>query len=366
MNLISKKNLLEALNIASMAITDKDIIANSDCFFLSEKSIKTHKDTLACYIPFKLDINAIVKASYFYNIINSFPYEELILEVDENNLIISSISKKLHFKLLIQKQDKEFDIGLDYENVSFKELPKNFLDQLLVAASSASKDIQQRGLICINVKDKNMLSGSTFSVCKIDLSFPLPEMQIPINVIETLRKFKPTHYVLNNTGWIHFLHDYNFGREGCLSCLSFRHGIEPLSDEKCSTIISLVENINKDSIDISKLISNEFIDILDSIAICSHNQADELNPYYNVLITYDGKSNIECKSMSNKIGSSFYSLEMDLGTEEFKFYINPILLQNFKTKYEELKIFLCDNRIIFVGSDFKYSICLLDSYIENK
>jgi len=366
MNTINKKQLIEALNIASLAVTDKDVVAGSDCYFFSKDVIKTHKDTTACYVIFNTGIEGIVKASYLNNILSTFPYDEIVLSVEENNLIISSISNTLCFKLLMKKIKNEFNIDFDFNQTLFEELPDNFTTLLSMAASSASKDIQQKGLICVNIKDDVMFSGSTFSVCKINLSKQITQMQIPVNLVDPIKKISPTYYYKSNeSGWIHLMKngpDY----KGIVSCISFRHGIESLSDEEYETIIGLVENIDENAIDISQLISDEFIEILNSVVICSHDQADELNPYYNVLITYNGKFLIECKSISNKIGSSCYSLEKNLNVKDFRFYINPILLKNMKNKCNELKVLLCDNRIIFIGSNFKYSVCLLNSYLDNK
>lgn len=122
MALVKRQQLLDVLKVASVGLTGKAILEQSDHFIFRGGFLLTFNDSIAVRCRSPLDIEAAVPAADLLSLISTFPDEELKLVLEGNELCVTgkrrsaglSVKKEIRLALdAIPSPEKWQDLGQD-------------------------------------------------------------------------------------------------------------------------------------------------------------------------------------------------------------------------------------------------------------
>jgi len=175
-----------------------------------------------CFIETGLD-NVSVNANYLLKILSKLPGEELDLKKLDNELVIRS--QKAVLKLQIFEKTSFFDFLDIPKEKEFVKLPDNFLDNLKLAAFSASRDSNDGVLNGVYFEDSKIIATDRFrlSVVKFDDFNFYESFLISLSSVLTVLKMgsEIVKYYLKKP-WVHF-----YSKEGLIISFMLINGEYP-------------------------------------------------------------------------------------------------------------------------------------------
>lgn len=303
---ISKKLLLEALEIVKPGLASKEVIEQSTSFAFMGDRIVTYNDEISISHPVEgLEIKGAIQSSELYLILKKIKQEEIEVELTETEVHLTAGRVKVGLSL-------QSEIRLPLEEVGiitkWRTLPDNFLTALQSARLSCSNDNNKPILNCVHINSEGFIEGSDgYQIMKTKLTQKLniPTFLIPASSAIVVLRANPVKISIGE-GWVHF-------------------------KTKLETVIScrLIEDKFPDTSNILIVNGKEIIfprtikDILDRASIFKEGDNE------SVLITLN-KNRIKVKSSSD---TGWFLEESNIKYEEdpLEFRIVPSLLSNIVT-----------------------------------
>lgn len=202
---ISKRELMEKLQIVKPGLSNKEIIEFSNSFSFSDGQVVTYNDFISIRCPIDLHLSGTILAEVFYKTIDLVKPDKngnIDLSIENDNVVIKS--GKSSAGMPINKDGKLPTEEIDKNIKKWEKLPDGFLDGIKLSAFSLSNDASKPVLTCLHVNG-NIIEASNgerafrfFMESEIKNKFLLPGVCIP-----AICNHPITHYNLDE-GWIHF------------------------------------------------------------------------------------------------------------------------------------------------------------------
>lgn len=327
---INKANLLKALEIVKPGLANKEIIEQTTSFAFMGDRVVTYNDEISISAPVEgLDITGAVKADQLYKLLAKIKKDEIDIEIEENELRITSGRIKAGLVL-------EAEIKLPLEDVSgknkWKSLPDTFNKHVNFAAASAGHDMSQAILTCVNLREDGTIEasdGNCITQCKGE-KLKISTTLIRASSAKNITRLNPTK-VSEGKGWIHFSDEDGV----VISCRTFADDQFPETDH-----LLKVKGVEV-------TFPRTLKEILDRAVIFAKR---ELSTDESTNITI-GNNRFKVRSDSD---SGWFEEEVNIKYNEdpLEFDITPSLLSGILS--ETLTCTVSDKKLRFQGDDWAY------------
>lgn len=216
--LINKKELLEALEIVKPGLANKEMIEQTTSFAFVKDRVITYNDEISISHPLSgLKLEGAVKADKLYALLGKIKKDEIELDIEGGEIIISS--GRIKAGLTLQSEIK-LPLGDEVATKSkWRELPEKFIKSVSFVMTSCSRDMSRPVLTAVHINESGFIEASdSYRVARCELSgdIPFKTFLLPASSAVEVVKFNPTH-IAEGKGWVHFKTE----RESVLSCRIF-------------------------------------------------------------------------------------------------------------------------------------------------
>ena len=136
---IKTVDLKNAIKSCLAGTSSKDLVAQMSHLVFNEEEILSYNDRVSVLIPFESGIQCSVPAEDLNKVLSGITDSELELSVEENEVTITSKGTEAVISTEVESRVVEdFFSNVDFGEMDWYELPKNFIDQLALARYSAS------------------------------------------------------------------------------------------------------------------------------------------------------------------------------------------------------------------------------------
>lgn len=207
---MKRNDLMEALSLVKPALANNAVIEQATSFAFIDGHVVTYNDEISIKHPVpEIEFTGAIKADELYQLLNKIKKDDITLEIEDNQLVISAGKAKAGFVL-------ENEITLPLEEVvnigKWKKLPPIFLEQLKFASAATTTDMSRAMLTCVHIQKNGHVEGSDgFRIAvhagdESEVVFA-QNILLPSNLVDLLVKYEPSKMALSkdaDSGWVHF------------------------------------------------------------------------------------------------------------------------------------------------------------------
>lgn len=206
---IKTQALKDAIKTCLTGTSTKDLVVQMSHIVFAEEELLSYNDRVSVLIPFDSGINCSIPAEDLNKVLSGISDKELEMSVDGNEVTITSKGTEAIISTEIESRVVEdFFNTVDFEELDWKPLPKNFLDQLSLAKFSASSNpFDGNNLFCVQVKGKKVSSGDGHRLSVLTLDSSMEEILIPSSSVHDITSFDNFDEYAHNDGWVHFCNE---------------------------------------------------------------------------------------------------------------------------------------------------------------
>lgn len=331
--IINKQKLQEALEIVKPGLSNKDSIEQTTSFAFTKGNVVTYNDEISISHPLDgVEFEGAIIADKLYALINKIKREEIEIELQENEIIITSGRSKAGLTIASE-------IKLPVQEVEakgkWKPLPKNFNKFLKLAMGSCGKDASRPILSCVHITKEGIIEASDgyrVTQCTLEEGMPIKDFLLPANSANNVSKLNPTK-ISEGKGWVHFQ------TEGgtVISCRIF--------EAKYPNINSILTMDETTRLTLPKTIQ----EVLDRANVFAHRDS-LLEESVNVVV----ENNRFKISSEGDSGEGWFEEEVNLkyDGEKISFSITPYLLKGILNETQECN--LGTKKLKFNGEGWVY------------
>ena len=202
---IIKSDLLGALEIVKPGLANREIIEQVTSFAFINGMVVTYNDRISIAHPVPgLELEGAVVADNLYKFLSKIKDEEIELEVEGNEIIITSGRSKAGLTL-----QSEIKLPLKREletKAKWKDLPENFVEGMKFVMSACSKDMSMPIYTAVHVNKEGYVEGTDrYRIAHFELSseMPVETFLLPATSAVEVVKLQPTK-IAEGGGWMHF------------------------------------------------------------------------------------------------------------------------------------------------------------------
>jgi len=332
---VNRKVFLDALTKVKPGIASKEIVEQSDHLIFDDDKIWTYNDEVYIAHKFETGIEGAIKANEFYAMISKLDQEELEIEQDDSDVLITTKNFEANIKSadIVLKVDS---IEIPATNSKkWNKLPGNFVEAMTFCIFSASKNMVKPELTCIFVTDDLAVSCDGYRGTKFELDKSVTkDFLIPATIAKHVQLYNPTKYLVDDN-WVHFINKEN-------TTFSFR----ALAAEYPENIWDFFD-IEGTKIKMPEELS-DIIERVETIVV----EEFEQDRFLKLTIT---KGNIECKG-EGSLGWVKESAKIDYKKKErIEIQVHPKLLIDILNHSSTTEV---GERLKFKTDNFEHVICL--------
>ena len=206
---INRKKLLEALNIVSPGLSDKETnVDQVTTFAFFKDRIVTYNNEVSISHPIQgiKGLEGAIEAKILYPLLEKISAEEIELIRNKNSEIVIKAGK-MRSGLALQREIKlplKEEIG---DKGEWMEAPINLLEALSFVIFSAGKGLDSPVLAGIHVSSKGFVEASDgYRIARYELKGDLGAntFVIPEKNVSALIKMQNVTHIAEGIGWIHF------------------------------------------------------------------------------------------------------------------------------------------------------------------
>lgn len=334
---INKNDFKKALENVKPGLASKEVIEQTTSFAFISDRVVTYNDEISISHPVEgLEITGAVKAEEMYSLLSKLKGDEIEMEIEDNQILITSGSSKAGLILQSEIKLPLEEIG---EKSKWKKLPEDFLNNLKFVVGGCSSDSSRPILQCVNFAEGGVYASS--DNLSITLSrgeeLPFSDFLLPQHTCAQVIKFEPIKISKGDGGWIHFQN----AEKTTMSCRLF--------EEKFPNVLPLLK------IEGEKIIFPEDIEEIIDRAHVFAKRDSYLDESIAISIT---KKTITIKGES-ETGWFEESKKTEYDGKPINFCINPYLARRILSKSNEC--ILNSRSIKFEGENWEYLAMLRSS-----
>ncbi len=200
---INRQSLLQTLKAIKPGLATKEMLEQSTSFVFQNGRAYTYNDEVAISHPVNKGLSGAVLAKELYGLLDKYKDEELDITLTDTEMQIKG--KRSSAGIALQA---EISLPLDELGKigKWKPLPKTFGEAINFCRFSASKDMIDPTLTCLNISGKFVESCNRFQITRYDMGTELDSKEsllLPASAASILAGYDPKEYTLTK-GWAHF------------------------------------------------------------------------------------------------------------------------------------------------------------------
>lgn len=162
---LQRASFLRQLSEASLGLSKKEVLEQSDCFVFTEGTIVTYNDEIRAEVPCGLDFAAAVRAENFVKMLQKFPDEEVDILCKKSEIVIKGAKKSAGVSCVRE-------ILLPHGSVpapgKWKKMPKGIPWILKQAARTCGRDETQPLATVVHVTPDRIEACDNFRFFRYD------------------------------------------------------------------------------------------------------------------------------------------------------------------------------------------------------
>ena len=199
---IDRKKFLDRLSIASLGLSTRGLVEQSDCFIFDDGKIKTYSGSVMVVVKGLKGIKGAVIPDVLINLLKKIDDEQVDVSQDQAG------------QLVVEGQNKKATIATESEiRLDLSEIPspgewspavEGVMSQLRRAAQTCGLDESWGAATCVHVTKKAIEASDNFRLFRWNGKTGFKnEMFIPADAIELMVGIVPESVSING-GWAHF------------------------------------------------------------------------------------------------------------------------------------------------------------------
>lgn len=198
----SKEKLQKAIDTVSIGLATKEMIEQSTSYIFKNGMVQTYNDEISVQYPVEIEIEGAVKAQEFRQLISKVKGDEVDIEVEDNQLLLSAGRTKAG--LLLQSEIKlpvdEVRLGKKWHT-----LPEDFVQALKFTMAAASKDMSRGVLVCVHIDEEFVSASDSYRIAqyKMVCAIGCDSFLIPAHVCSKIVGYDIEKVNLHE-GWVSF------------------------------------------------------------------------------------------------------------------------------------------------------------------
>jgi DNA polymerase III sliding clamp (beta) subunit (PCNA family) len=205
---IKREELLTALKNTIKAVSQKEVLEQSDCFIFSNGKVFGFNDQIAVIhpLPKTAGINGAVRAKELIAFLSKIKDETITLIRKKGDLVIKAAKKAAGFRF-------ELDIQLPLDELEipdkWRKLPKDFGKIVGVVSRSCARNMDRPAMFCVYANESQIIGSDGEQACRYtfeNFSFKKPFL-IPLFAAVELSNYNLIKYQTTE-GWIFFKDEY--------------------------------------------------------------------------------------------------------------------------------------------------------------
>jgi len=332
---ISIPHLRETMNKLKPGLSQRGIVEGLNNFMFTGETLSSYNDRISISFPFSTDFQCSVNSDEIYQVVSRLTSPEGELWFDNDQLLLTTEGTKLG--VAANKDEKMLEIlqTINSRDITdWKPCPRDLTKGLSLCSFSASRDMTQRFLSTICIKNSYILSSDNLRISRFIMENSIEnQILLPISSSEKLENYDIVEFSVRE-GWAHFK-----VLEGGI--FSTRTIFEDYPDVDCF-FEGKGEKIT---------LPKGLLRVLDSVTIFAEGIFD-IDKTIELIFT---KGKLICKS-SKETGWIETEIFLPYKGKEVMIIINPVFLKQILEKTTEISIF--ENKVLFKAENFSHVMAL--------
>lgn len=205
---INREEMTKALALAKPGLSNNQSISQSNTFIFKDDNVWTFNDEVAVCVPLETGIKCSIPAKELLAFVGRAKADELNIKFEKNQFKATASRIRCGIN---SESDIDLPIG-DLEipdDDNWVELPKRFIEGVLMVAGSTGRDSGRLSIECIHITSEGFLEAcDNYQATRFDLQeeFDGDNTLIPARNIVQLQSFGPTHYAVTKD-WLWFINE---------------------------------------------------------------------------------------------------------------------------------------------------------------
>ncbi len=200
---LNREDLLDVLKAIKPGLATREMLEQSTSFIFQKGRAYTYNDEIAISHPVDKGLFGAVSAKELYSLLDRLKDDELDVTIEDTEMRIKG--KRSSAGIALQA---EISLPLDElgKTGEWKPLPKTFGDAIAFCRFSASSDMIDPVLTCLNVNGGAIESCNRFQITRYDMGMAVETkdpLLLPASAAAILASYNPKEFTLTK-GWIHF------------------------------------------------------------------------------------------------------------------------------------------------------------------
>lgn len=201
---VSKAELQKALEKVRPGLASREMIEQATSFAFMGDRVVTYNDEISVSHPVTgLDVKGAVKAKALHDFLNRVKDDEIDIEWDDKQVLISAGKAKAGLVL-----EQEVKLPLDEEigqTEDWVKVPTNLVDGLKFCYPCCSRDMSHPILTCVHIKDNVVESSDSYQIARFTMNkaIEVPAFLLPATAAKELIRYNIREMAIGN-GWVHF------------------------------------------------------------------------------------------------------------------------------------------------------------------
>ncbi len=319
---------IQQLEAASLGLSPRGMIEQSDMFVFEQGRIITYNDGMACSIECGLPIEGVVQGRPLLSILKKLDETYIKIEVDDSLLVIKGHRNETGIRLV---QEIKLPIETVPTPLHWKPLSDDFREAIEVVAPCAGSDESQSTMVCIHITKRYIEACDNFQLSRYWIQTGIEkEMLIRATELEEIAKHEMIEFSITPE-WIHFQNDQGV----IISCRYYSEedtGTGYLYDVGDSILYPSLDRIIEMPDGEPLTLPNGLTRAVTRTALFTKENSDNDNIRFDLM----GKT----LKVSGEGDYGYYHEELDLEetAPQISFRMAPKLILQFAKKYERCEV----------------------------
>lgn len=316
-------------------LSSRGIVEGLNNFMFTGTSLESYNERISVSFPFQSDFKCSVNSDEIYQVVSKLTSEEGELQFVKNQLLLTTKDTKLGVSANIDEAALELLQTINIDGIdSWALCPKDLTKGLSLCNFSASRDMTQRYLSTICIKNNHVISSDDLRISMYTMESSIgTQILLPILSSTELESFKPTEFAFKNRR-VYFKTEEG----GIFSTLTI--------PEEYPDVTAFFEG-KGEIINLPK----QLVETLSAVTILAEGLFD-IDKKIELVFK---KGKLICKS-SKETGWIETELPLEYKGGEVSVLINPIFLKQILEKTTEM--IMLEGKAIFISGNFSHVMAL--------
>lgn len=201
---IERKRWLKLLSCLTDALSEREIIDQSNCLVFEKGRVYTFNDDIGCSCDLKAPFEGAIRGSTFLKMLARLKEDELIIEMDDDAVVVRAKRSRSKFNLDPENRLPTKTLG---SFPKWHKLDPNFMKAIRFVAGCASRNEAKFTQTCLHMTAKYVEACEAYQAGRYHVRLPLKkDLLVRRFVLDGLDNFEPTR-ICNAKTWLHLKND---------------------------------------------------------------------------------------------------------------------------------------------------------------